>query len=93
MGIRAALGARPADVLRLVLRDGLRLVLLGLGFGIAASLILTRLVSSVLYGVAPRDPFTFMASTVLVVVAAFLACYIPARRAAQVDPIVAMRYE
>jgi predicted permease len=93
MGIRAALGARPADVLRLVLRDGLRLVLLGLGFGIAASLILTRLVSSVLYGVAPRDPFTFMASTVLVVVAAFLACYIPARRAAQVDPIVALRYE
>jgi predicted permease len=93
MGIRTALGAKPADVLRLILRDGLRLVLLGLSFGVAASLALTRLVSSVLYGVAPRDPFTFMASTVLVVVAAFLACYIPARRAAKVDPIVALRYE
>ena len=93
MGIRAALGARPGNLLRMVLGDGLRLVLLGLGIGLAGSLALTRLVSNLLYGVAPLDPFAFVASVVMVTASALLASYIPARRATRVDPMVALRYE
>jgi predicted permease len=93
MGIRAALGAKPESLLRLVVGDGLRLVLLGLGIGMAASLVLAHLIRSLLYGVAPVDPFTFIASVALVTASALAASYVPARRATKVDPMVALRYE
>jgi putative ABC transport system permease protein len=93
LGIRAALGAKPENLVRLVLEHGLRLMLLGLGIGLAASLALAHLVRSLLYGVAPVDPFTFIASVALVAASALVASYVPARRATKVDPMVALRYE
>jgi predicted permease len=93
MGIRMALGASPVDVLRLVLGQGLRLTLLGVGIGIAGALGLTHFLSSLLFGVKPTDPVTFAAVSVLLILVALLASFIPARRATQVDPMVALRYE
>jgi putative ABC transport system permease protein len=93
MGIRAALGAKPKNLQRLVVADGLRLMLLGVGIGMAASLVLAHLVRSLLYGVVPVDPFTFIASGALVMASALVASYVPARRATKVDPMVALRYE
>jgi putative ABC transport system permease protein len=93
IGIRIALGARRANVLRMVVAEGVALVMAGIGIGLAGALALTRFLSSLLFGVEPRDPLTFAAVPLLLTVVALLAAYIPARRAAKVDPIVALRYE
>ena len=92
-GIRMALGAEPRDVLQLVMRGGMRLVLLGLVIGLGAALALSRYISTLLYGVQPTDAATYAAVAVLLAVVALAACWIPARRATKVDPIVALRYE
>jgi putative ABC transport system permease protein len=92
-GIRMALGASPADVLKQVFLEGGRLAALGLGLGLIAALALTRLMASMLYGVKPSDPLSLGVAAALLAVVAFAACYIPARRATRVDPLVALRYE
>ena len=93
IGVRVALGASPRDVLRMILCQGLRTLFVGLAIGVAGSLALTRTMESLLFGVTPTDPPTFAGVILLLVAAALLACYIPARRATRVDPMVAMRCE
>lgn len=93
IGVRIALGAQWDDVLKLVLRSGMLLVMIGLTIGLAGAFALTRLMSTLLFEISPTDPITFGAVALGVIVAALLACYIPARRAAKVDPLVALRYE
>jgi len=88
-----ALGAEQKDVLKLVVGQGLRLTLLGTGIGLAASLVLTRFLQSMLFGVRPTDPLTFVLVSLFLMSVALLASYIPARRATQVDPMVVLRYE
>ena len=93
IGIRMALGAGRGDILRMAIREGLRLALSGIAIGIASGLFLTRLLSSVLYGISPSDPRVFAVVTTLLGGVALFACYVPARRAARVDPLVALRHE
>jgi putative ABC transport system permease protein len=93
IGIRVALGANPTQVMRLILAKGLNLILVGVAIGIAASFALTRLMSSLLFGVSATDPPTFVSVTAVLVTAALAACYFPARRATRVDPMVALRHE
>ncbi len=93
IGIRMALGADRGAVLRLVLGDGMKLALVGVSIGIAGSLALTRLMAKMLYGVSPSDPVTFLTIAALLLLIALAACYIPARRAMQVDPAIALRYD
>jgi putative ABC transport system permease protein len=93
IGIRIALGAQRYDVLKLVLGEGTKTALIGVAIGLVAALGLTRLMASVLYGVSATDPLTFAAVAIVLSSVALAACYIPARRAMRVDPIIALRYE
>jgi predicted permease len=91
IGIRMALGAQPRDILRMALSEGMTLVAIGLGSGLVGALILTRFLRSMLYAVSPNDPLTFVALPAVLAAVALLACFVPARRATQVDPLVALR--
>jgi len=93
IGIRMALGAKPTNILGMLLRRGITLTLIGVAFGVVAALGATRLISSMIFGVSPYDPLTFVAVAAILSIVALLACYIPARRAMKVDPMVALRYE
>jgi len=93
IGVRVALGAQRADVLRMILGQGIKMTALGVLIGLVAALGLTRLMSKLLFGVSASDPVTFIAVALLLALVALAACYLPARRAARLDPMAALRYE
>ena len=93
IGVRMAIGALPHEILRMVLRRGLALTAIGVALGLFGALALTRILRGLLFEVTPTDPLTFMAVAAVLVLAALVACYLPARRAARVDPMVALRCE
>jgi putative ABC transport system permease protein len=93
IGVRMALGAQPRNMLALILGRGARLALIGIAAGVLGALALTRFLSSLLFGVAAKDPLTFAGVALLLFGVALGACYVPARRAMRVDPMVALRYE
>jgi putative ABC transport system permease protein len=93
VGIRLALGARGRDVLKLVVWQGMKLASIGLALGLAVAVALTRLMEKLLFGVSPTDPLTFIVVALMIIIVALLACWLPARRAAKVDPMIALRYE
>ena len=93
IGIRMALGAQPGDVLKLVVRQGIILAVIGIAIGLAGTLALTRLMASLLFGVSATDPLTLAGVALLLALIVLAACYLPARRATKVDPIVTLRYE
>ena len=93
IGIRLALGASRSNILRLVLREGLGLAIMGAAVGLVCALIVSNLMASLLYSVRPTDPLTFASVAFFFLGVALLACYLPARRAMKVDPMVALRYE
>lgn len=93
MGIRIALGAQSTDILRMILRQGLLLAMVGVGFGLAASLGTARIIASLLYGIRATDLGTFVAIAAVLMGVALVASYVPARQATKVDPMVALRYE
>jgi ABC-type antimicrobial peptide transport system permease subunit len=93
VGIRMALGAQAGDVLMLVIKHGMFLTISGIALGIAAAFVSTRLIKSQLYQVSTTDPLTFVVISTVLALVSLLACYIPARRATKVDPLVALRYE
>ncbi|MGH9843772.1 MAG: FtsX-like permease family protein, partial [Blastocatellia bacterium] len=93
IGIRIALGAQGRDVLRLILAQGLKPVVIGSVVGLTLGLALSHVLKSLLFGVGATDPLTFAGVTLLLIVVALLACYLPARRAAKVDPLVALKHE
>jgi ABC-type antimicrobial peptide transport system permease subunit len=93
IGVRVALGAGGRDVLQLILRRGVILIGIGIVLGLGASFAITRVIQAVLWGVTPTDPITFAGALAALSAAGFLACYIPARRALRIDPVIALRYE
>jgi ABC-type antimicrobial peptide transport system permease subunit len=93
IGVRIALGARSGQVLGMILSQGARMIFIGVAIGIGGALAVTRMAKSPLFGVTATDPLTFAGVTLVLVGSALLACYIPARRATRVDPMIALRYE
>jgi putative ABC transport system permease protein len=93
IGIRMALGAQRSDVLKMTIGHGLRLVLTGVAIGLAAAFVLTRVMSTLLFGVSSTDPLTFISISIVLIGVAVLASYVPALRATRVDPMFALRYE
>jgi putative ABC transport system permease protein len=93
IGVRMALGARRSTVLALIIREGMLLVVVGLAIGLAGAFALTRVMSSLLFGVTAKDPITFVVVAILLSLVALIACYVPAQRATRIDPLEALRYE
>jgi len=93
IGIRMALGAQLGDVLKLILTHGVKLTIIGVSAGLLGAYLVTRAITSVLYGVSATDPLTFILVSLLLIAVALLACFVPARRATKVDPLIALRYE